>query len=99
MRIGDLVYRGARYYPDRLATVFQDVRFTYKELNDRTNLVGNGILSGGFGKEDRIGVLCHNSHYVQEIYFGTAKTGAVVLPINWRLAPRELDLCPGACTP
>ncbi|MBW2003370.1 MAG: long-chain-fatty-acid--CoA ligase [Deltaproteobacteria bacterium] len=91
MRIGDLIARGAKYYPDKLATVFKDVRLTYKELNDRVNVVGNAILSAGIRKKDRVGIICHNSHFYQELFFGTAKTGAVFTTINWRLAPRELE--------
>jgi long-chain acyl-CoA synthetase len=91
MRIGDLIATGAKYYPDKLATVYKDVRLTYKELNDRVNLIGNAILKSGLGKEDRVGIICHTSHFYQEIFFGTVKTGAVATTINWRLSPRELE--------
>jgi fatty-acyl-CoA synthase len=55
MRIGDVITRAAKYNPDKLATVFKDVRLTYKELNERVNRVGNAILKLGIGKEDRVG--------------------------------------------
>jgi long-chain acyl-CoA synthetase len=91
MRIGDLLLRAATYYPDRVASVFEDVRLTYRALNDRVNRVGNAMLQAGLGNEDRVGILCHNSHFYQEVFFGTAKTGAVATTINWRLSPRELE--------
>jgi len=89
--IGDLVRYSAKYYPEKLATVYRDVRLTYSELNDRVNMVANGLLRKGVKKGDRIGILCHTSHYFQEIFYGIAKTGAVTTTINWRLAPRELE--------
>lgn len=91
MRIGDLVTRAAKYNPNKLASVYKDTRLTYKELNNRANRVGNAILNMGLKKEDRIGIICHNSHFYQEIFFGTSKTGAVITTINWRLSPRELE--------
>ncbi|HUV59024.1 MAG TPA: long-chain-fatty-acid--CoA ligase [Desulfatiglandales bacterium] len=91
MKIGDIIKRASKYYPDKLASVFKDVRLTYKELNDRTNRVGNALLNAGVGKDDRIGILCYNSNVYQEIFFGAAKTGAVTTTINWRLSPREIN--------
>jgi len=89
--LGDLVKYSGRYYPERLGTIYRDVRLTYKELNERVNMVANGLLSEGVKKGDRIGVLCHTSHYFQEIFYGIAKTGAVTTTLNWRLVPRELE--------
>jgi hypothetical protein len=65
--IGDLVTRPARYYPEELATVFKDLHFTYRELNERVNQVGNALLNAGLEKGDRVGILCYNSHFYQEI--------------------------------
>src|SRR4030042_5334802 len=86
-----MISRGARYYPDNVATVFNDIRYTYKELNDRVNQVGNALLKADIKKGDRVGILCHNSHFYQEIFYGIAKTGGVAPTINWRLVPRELE--------
>ncbi|MDY6968701.1 MAG: long-chain-fatty-acid--CoA ligase [Spirochaetota bacterium] len=90
MRIGDLITRSARYYPDKLASIYKDTHLTYSQLNDRVNKIGNSLLNYGVHKEDRIGILCYNSHYYHEIFFGIAKTGAVATTINWRLSPKEL---------
>ena len=89
--IGEMITRGARYYPDNLATVFKDIHFTYKELNDRVNQVGNALLKAGIRRGDRVGILCYNCHFYQEIFYGISKTGGVATTINWRLAPRELE--------
>lgn len=91
MTVGELITRAAKYNPNKLASIFKDVRLTYQELNVRVNRVGNAILDAGYGKEDRVGILCHNSHFYQEIFLGIGKSGAVATTINWRLSPRELD--------
>lgn len=91
MRIGDLITRGAKYHADKLASVYKDVHLTYKELNQRVNKIGNALLQDGISKEDRVGILCFNSHYYHEIFFAISKTGGVATTINWRLSSRELD--------
>src|SRR4030042_2179135 len=91
MTVGELITRAAKYNPNKLASIFKRVRLTYKELNRRVNKVGNAILDAGYGKEDKVGILCYNSHFYQEIFFGIGKSGAVATTINWRLSPRELD--------
>ena len=80
--LGDLVRYSAKYYPDTLATVYKDTRLTYRELNSRVNKVANGLLKTGVKKDDRIGIICHTSHFYQEIFYGVAKTGAVTTTIN-----------------
>ena len=89
--IGDIVRYSARYYPERLGTIYKDVRLTYRELNDRVNKVANGLLHEDVRKGERIGIICHTSNCFQEIFYGIAKTGAVATTINWRLTPRELE--------
>jgi len=89
--VGDVVRYSAKYYPDKLATVYQDIRLTYSELNERVNRVANGLLKLGVKKGDHVGVVCHTSHYFQELIFGVVQTGAILSPINWRLTAREIQ--------
>ena len=42
-------------------------------------------------KGERIGLLMMNSAEFMEAYFALAKVGAVVVPLNWRLVPDELE--------
>jgi acyl-CoA synthetase (AMP-forming)/AMP-acid ligase II len=68
-----------------------DVRLTFTQLNDRTNQLANGLLGSGVTKGERIGLLLMNSAEFMEAYFALAKIGAVVVPLNWRLVPDELE--------
>ena len=42
-------------------------------------------------KGERVGLLLMNSAEFMEAYFALAKVGAVVVPLNWRLVPDELE--------
>jgi long-chain acyl-CoA synthetase len=90
MRIGDLLSRAARWYPDKEAVVFEETRLTYRQLNDRTNRVAAALTDMGVKRGDRVGVVCHNSHNFTEVFFACAKIGAASTNLNWRLSPKEL---------
>ena len=66
-------------------------RFNYLELNSRTNQVANALLELGVKKGDRVSLLMMNSHEFVTTFFAIAKIGAVIVPLNWRLVPDELE--------
>ena len=65
-------------------------RFTYAELDERANRVANVLLARGLTKGDRVGVLLPNSYQFVELFYGAARAGLVVVPLNWRLVADEL---------
>ena len=90
--IGYILTKRALLNPDNeaLFDVWANKRFTYAELNDRTNQVVNAI-SPMVKKGDRVALLMMNSHEFITAFFAIAKLGAVVVPLNWRLVPDELE--------
>jgi acyl-CoA synthetase (AMP-forming)/AMP-acid ligase II len=48
------------------------------------------FLDHGCKKGDRVAILAENSHKFLEVYFGAAKAGVAVVPLNFRLAQQEL---------
>ena len=62
----------------------------YRELNERTNRAAHLFESIGIGKGDRVGVLLQNSNQYLEIFFALSKIGAILVPINTRLAGAEM---------
>ena len=76
---------------EALFDVAADRRFTYTELNDRTNQVAHALLASGVQKGDRVALLMMNSHEFVTSFFAVAKVGAVIVPLNWRLVPDELE--------
>lgn len=99
MRIGDLLTRAARCYPDKEAVVFEKTRLTYREINDRTNRLAAAMVDMGVKPGDRVGLICHNSHHFTEVFFACAKIGAASTNLNWRLSPKELAFLLGDAAP
>ena len=91
--IGGLLARRAALNGDREAYVdsASGLRLTFKQLNSRCNQTGNALVESGVKPGDRVGILLMNSPEFLEAYFALAKIGAVVVPINWRLIPDELE--------
>lgn len=91
MLLQDLLRRNAKLFPNKTAVVFQNNRFNFRELQERTNRLANGLMHLGVQKGDRVGVLLNNCHQYVELYFATPKAGAIITPLNYRLAGRELS--------
>ena len=72
-------------YPDR------DLRFTYKEFNERVNMLAKGLLSIGIEKWDHVGIWAKNVPDWLTFLFATAKIGAVLVTVNTAYKSHELD--------
>ncbi len=97
--IGTLLRVNAGRIPDTTALVFNQNRYSYAELNGRACRLGNALTALGVGKGERVAALLHNCNQFMEAFFGVAKIGAVFVPINFRLAAREIQQILEACTP
>lgn len=90
MNVGQILTLTANKFPERIAIIYGDRRFTYQEFNDRVNRFAHALLKRGLKKGGKVSVLLFNSNYFVETYFATAKAGGVFTPINFRFAPEEV---------
>jgi acyl-CoA synthetase (AMP-forming)/AMP-acid ligase II len=90
MIIPFILEKAVSLYPEKEAVVCNDLRFTYKQFADRVYGLTNSLDSLGVGKGDRVAILHQNSHEYLESYFAFANLGAILVPLNFRLSPREL---------
>lgn len=98
--LGSVTSDAAAVCPDKIALVMRDGEaLTYAELDKRANQVANMLAAAGVANGDRIAVLGKNSASYIELMFGTAKAGAALVPINWRLAPPEISFILSDSTP
>lgn len=97
--IADIVRKGRRLRASQEALVCGRTRRTYGELDLRTNRLANALTTLGIGHGDRIAVLADNSIEYMEVFFGAAKIGAIVTPINTRLSLNEMMALVASATP
>jgi acyl-CoA synthetase (AMP-forming)/AMP-acid ligase II len=91
--IGLLLAKRALINPEREAFVDSKsgLRLSFSELNARCNRLLNSLVALGVEPEDRVAIAMMNSAEFIETYFAIAKLGAVIVPLNWRLVPDELE--------
>lgn len=87
--------------PDRVALIDdgRDLTITYGELEDRVRRAAAWLMAQGVERGDRVAFLAGNTTDVFEALFACAKLGAILVPLNWRLAAPELEFIVGDCSP
>jgi acyl-CoA synthetase (AMP-forming)/AMP-acid ligase II len=89
MNIGSVLTRAAKSSPDRVALMYGDLRRNYRDFNLRANQLANSLRGANVEKGDRVAILQHNCPELLETLFATFKAGAIAVPMNARLHPRE----------
>ena len=78
-------------FPRNTAVVCGGLRLTYAEYGDRAGRLAGALVAMGVRPGDRVAFLSTNCHRLLEAYYGVLEAGAVLLPLNIRLAPEELS--------
>jgi len=76
--------------PDRVAIDDRGVVVSYRDLHDRSSRLAHRLRDAGYGMGDRIATLTGNSSDHVVLFFACAQSGLVLVPISWRLSPREI---------
>ncbi len=97
----DITARRAASAPDRPAMEDRGTgrRVTYGTLDERAARAGALLTARGVGPGDRVAILCRNRIEFFELLFACAKTGAILVPLNWRMPPAELAGLMADCAP
>jgi len=84
MSFGNLLDYNAEHYGNRPALLYEDIKYTYKELNEWTNRYANFFLSIGLKKGDVINVFLENRPELMMIIGAMGKIGTIASLINTR---------------
>ena len=90
MHVGSLLAQSAERYPEHLALVYKERRWTYAAWYARVRRFAQALADRGVRPGDRIAFFVHTSEYSATTYFATQLLGAVAVPVNFRLAAAEL---------
>lgn len=99
MHVGDWIKKWSQINPGKTAIIEDGREFSYQRLNERCNRVCHFLLEKGVAKGDRIAILGYNSHEFIEVYLAATKTGAIFVPLNWRMARDEILGILNDCSP
>jgi len=91
INIGSYLAHRAMLNPDDESLVCEDVRLTWAESNARTNQICHALRKLGVEHGDRVGLLALNEPEYLELFYGLGKIGAILVPVNYRLAGPEMQ--------
>lgn len=89
MQIGPAA--NAQNYPDKLALVFRDRRYTWRAWNARMNQLAHALCALGLQRGDKIAVLLNNGNEGLEVTSAVSKVGMIAVPLNYRLTADEIE--------
>jgi fatty-acyl-CoA synthase len=85
-----LIERNAAFAPDKPATVFEGGILSYGAFNARIERTARALKAEfGIGRGDRIAILSLNRPDYLVLLYASARLGAMLVPLNWRLAIAE----------
>ena len=69
-------------YPDNIAVVFKDKKYTYKEVDVITTRIANELIKQGAGKEKVVSILIHKSEFIVLASLAVIKSGSAYQPLD-----------------
>jgi acyl-CoA synthetase (AMP-forming)/AMP-acid ligase II len=87
----DLLARAAYMYPEKVAVVHGDRRFSYTDLGERAWRLANALRASGLEKGDRVATLLPTSPAMLEAHFGVPAAGGILVTVNTRLSSGEIE--------
>nr|WP_287264833.1 AMP-binding protein [Thermogemmatispora sp.] len=83
--------RSALVFPNKVAVVHGERRYTYRQFAERVYRLANQLRAAGLRKHDRVAFLSPNAPALLEAHFGVPAAGGILVAINTRLTSREID--------
>ena len=74
---------------DKVAIYYEDQTYTYAQIANLANQVGNSLLRLGIEMEQRVALLLLDSPQFAASFFGAIKIGAVPVPLNTTARPAD----------
>ena len=86
-----------RRYPDKIAVISGETRYTYKQLHERTNRLANALFALGMKKGDILSVFADLCPQYPEVLCMSVKTGIALAPYMISTAPDDLTYLLNNC--
>src|SRR5450631_3022541 len=90
MDLSDLIERNAAFTPDKPAIVFEGKVLSYAAFGARIEHTARALKAEfGISRGDRVAILSLNRPDYLVLLYACARLGAMLVPLNWRLAVAE----------
>lgn len=93
LTIGKICRNAARRFPNNvIINAGTDEVIKFKDLDERANRIANGLFSFGLKPGDSVAVLTGWNIRNIEMYFACSKAGIIMVPLSYRLNPKEITI-------
>ena len=97
--IGDILFANCEIYSEKPAVVTEDQSLSYRLVDELSTAIAANLQKRGVVKGDRVAVIVGNRAEFPLLVFACAKIGAIMVPINVKLAVEELQYILGHSKP
>jgi fatty-acyl-CoA synthase len=100
MNMADWIDRRAVFTPNKTAIQFVEARLSYGDMAQQVATLAGALRDRlGIRAGDRVVYVGYNTPEMLVLLFACARIGAILLPLNWRLAAAEHRTIVNDCTP
>ncbi|MCL6627325.1 fatty acyl-CoA synthetase [Alicyclobacillus shizuokensis] len=97
--LGDTLRRSRMRHPHKRALMWRNECISYGELDERANQLAHALLTHGVRKGDRVAILATNCLDFVIVHFAVARTGAILVPINFMFEQSDILYILNHCRP
>lgn len=91
--LGTTFLQSVERHPQALALVDDGVRWTYRQWHGEIARIAAGLERLGLRRGDRLLSVLQNRHQAATLHWACQFAGIVIVPLNWRAKPEEIDYC------
>jgi crotonobetaine/carnitine-CoA ligase len=90
MSWAQLLEEQAKRYGDRTFLIFEDQSFSFRQMDENANRVGNYLVEQGGRPGQGVAIFMNNSPQFLDVFFGIQKAGMYAIPVNTSLRGESL---------
>ncbi|MBL4639624.1 MAG: AMP-binding protein [Kordiimonadaceae bacterium] len=87
----EIIALHGKWKAGKIAVISQDEHLTWRELDEASNRIANGLLANGIGPGSMVGLIMKNGRQMVEAFIGIMKSGAASVPINLSVSDEALN--------
>lgn len=88
--LGAMLRRTVARFPEKIALRCGGGDWTYAELDRLSDRIALSLIALGIARGDRVAVMARNSRWFVALRFAVARTGAILVPINFMLTAKDM---------
>ncbi|WP_137392126.1 AMP-binding protein [Rhodoligotrophos defluvii] len=88
--LADVAARNSELWGERTAFLYGDERVSHAAHFERVQRLAAGLAAAGVRPGERVAIISRNNQEFVELIGAAAVAGAIIVPVNWRLADEEI---------